>query len=87
MDHTVTEIFDLLAQTSKIHDEIVRLRNDIERFIDHSDYVLPVSCVDNLAFARDTDLHDAQENMQYAIVALCTAMRSAKNKTEEKEDV
>lgn len=73
-EHTV-EIFNFVAHASKIHNEISKLRNDIRIFIQHTDYVSPPDCIEDLEYAEATQLKDTQHAIGEAIVTLCSAMR------------
>lgn len=77
------QVFNFVARTSKIHDEIFRLRNDLREFIRHTDYVLPGKALDDIRYTEDGHLGDAQENVGEAIVSLCNAMRIAEEEKEE----
>ena len=85
MNEHAEEIFNFIARASKIHDEIYRLRSDIRAFISHTDYVLPTICKDDLNFAEDVPLCNAQHSMAEAIVNLCSAMRIYKEEPDKEE--
>lgn len=84
MTENLNELFNMVARTSKIRDEIYRLRSDIREFVRHEDYVLPKSCQSHIQYAEEVTLDDAQDGMSETIIELCDAMRLLKESEELK---